>query len=122
MWTVLENYFTVLCGCLPQLGPLFRRSTKEKEMSSGPGSGYLGSYDPSKNIRSWGFQKMSAIETSVCGAHDAPVQARYNSSKEQHNSSELELKGIEVQTTINQEISIGTRSDDEFHVPLDGRR
>ncbi|KAF5121903.1 hypothetical protein E5D57_012374 [Metarhizium anisopliae] len=121
LWTVLENYFTVLCGCLPQLGPLFRRSTKEKEMSTGPGSGYLGSYDPSKNIRSWGFQKMSAIETSVCGAHDAPVQARYNSSKEQHNSSELELKGIEVQTTINQEISIGTRSDDEFHIPLGGR-
>ncbi|KJK76089.1 hypothetical protein H634G_08495 [Metarhizium anisopliae BRIP 53293] len=121
LWTVLENYFTVLCGCLPQLGPLFRRSTKEKEMSSGPGSGYLGSYDASKNVRSWGFQKMSAIETSVCGAHDAPVQARYNSSKEQHNSSELELKGIEVQTTIDQEISIGTRSDDEFHIPLGGR-
>lgn len=58
---------------------------------------------------------MSAIETSVSGAHDTIDQTRYNSSRERQNSSEIELKGIEVQTTINQEVSIGTRSDDEFH-------
>ncbi|OAQ60318.1 hypothetical protein VFPPC_10736 [Pochonia chlamydosporia 170] len=117
LWTVLENHFTVLCGCLPQLGPLFRKTATEKDINSGKSSGYLGSYDPSKNIRSWGFQKMSAIETSVSGAHDVIDPSRYNSSRERQNSSEIELKGIEVQTTINQEVSIGTRSDDDYHLP-----
>ena len=117
LWTVLENHFTVLCGCLPQLGPLFRKSTTAKpELGNRKSSGYVGSYDGSKHIRSWGFQKMSAIETSVSGAHSHLDHTRYNSSRDRSNSSEIELKGIEVQTTINQEVSIGT-SDDEFTLP-----
>ncbi|KAK2616208.1 hypothetical protein QQS21_000840 [Conoideocrella luteorostrata] len=118
LWTVLENQFTVLCGCLPQLGPFVRRQNANNILSSGKGSGYLGSYEPPNTIRSWGLQRINAIQTSVSGAHDAADgRSKSNSGwRERQNSSELELRGIEVQTTIDQEVSIGHKCEYSYNL------
>jgi hypothetical protein len=96
---VLENEFSIICGCAPQLAPLFKslRSAKEKL------SGYSAPYNTSILGK---HAKMSVIQTTVCGTHfdDVHVQ-RPARAMGGRSSSEIELKGIEVHTAIDQEIS-----------------
>ena len=100
---MLENEFSIICGCAPQLAPLFKslRSAKEKL------SGYSASYHTSILGR---HAKTSVIQTTVCGTNfdDMQVQ-RPAKTLGGRSSSEIELKGIEVHTAIDQEISTGVK-------------
>ncbi|PQK11225.1 hypothetical protein BB8028_0002g15430 [Beauveria bassiana] len=102
LWTTLENEFAVICGCAPQLAPLFRglqssRSCKTKS------SGYAGMYDTSVLGK---HAKMSIIHTTVSGtAAGEAILGLRTAMRDGRSSSEVELKGIEVHTAIDQEIS-----------------
>lgn len=104
LWTVLENEFSIICGCAPQLAPLFKslRSAKEKL------SGYSASY----NTSILGMHaKMSDIRTTVRGRDTGAKVQRPTKALGRQNSSEIELQGIEVHTAIDQEISTGVKGD-----------
>ncbi|KAM3445778.1 hypothetical protein NHJ13734_000231 [Beauveria thailandica] len=102
LWTALENEFAVICGCAPQLAPLFRglqssRSCKTKS------SGYAGMYDTSVLGK---HAKMSIIHTTVSGtAAGEAISGLRTVLRDGRSSSEVALKGIEVHTAIDQEIS-----------------
>ncbi|KAF1736535.1 hypothetical protein CRV24_002141 [Beauveria bassiana] len=92
LWTTLENEFAVICGCAPQLAPLFRglqssRSCKTKS------SGYAGMYDTSVLGK---HAKMSIIHTTVSGtAAGEAILGLRTAMRDGRSSSEVELKGIE---------------------------
>ncbi|OAA69515.1 integral membrane protein [Cordyceps fumosorosea ARSEF 2679] len=100
LWCVLENEFAVICGCTPQIAPLFRslRPSKAKV------SGYAGMYDTSVLGK---HNKMSVIRTTVIGTGGEAMPGLRPSPRDGRSSSEIELKGIEVRTAINQEVSGG---------------
>lgn len=108
LWTLLENNFTVLCGSMPHLGPLFKKVLGDS-VTSGKAGHYYRSHDGHKSGRAWGFHPMNDIRTSVSGVHDKRGQR--SEPKQKQNSSEIELRGIEVHTTINQEVSRDVDSD-----------
>ncbi|KAJ6790021.1 hypothetical protein PWT90_06746 [Aphanocladium album] len=103
LWTVLENEFSVICGCAPQLAPLFQSLRPSKAKSSG----YAGMYDTSMLGK---HTKMSVIRTTVSGTTGGEVMPGLRVGG--RSSSEIELKGIEVHTAINQEISGHDRHHD----------
>ncbi|KAJ3482917.1 hypothetical protein NLG97_g7440 [Lecanicillium saksenae] len=103
LWTVLENEFSVICGCAPQLAPLFQSLRPSKAKSSG----YAGMYDTSMLGK---HTKMSVIRTTVSGTAGGDVMPGLRMGG--RSSSEIELKGIEVHTAINQEISADHRHHD----------
>lgn len=105
LWTILENDFSILCGCLPHLKPLFRRFLGDTNDRSDP---YYPSYEQHhSNAKSHGF-RLSGVKTMVSG----PANRASAVPPERRNSSEVELKGIEVHTTINREVSVRTRGAD----------
>ncbi|ATY59049.1 integral membrane [Cordyceps militaris] len=108
IWTVLENEFAVICGCAPQLAPLFQSLRPRKAKTSG----YAGMYDTSVLGK---HTKMSVIRTTVSGTTGGDVMPGLRTvPRDGRSSSEIELKGIEVRTAINQEISA---SGDAHHDP-----
>lgn len=103
LWTVLENEFSIICGCAPQLAPLFRSLQSSKSKISG----YAGMYDTSVLGK---HTKMSVIRTTVSGTGGGDVMPGLRvGGRDARNSSEIELKGIEVHTAINQVVSAGVR-------------
>ncbi|KAG6033342.1 hypothetical protein E4U41_006934 [Claviceps citrina] len=123
---LLENHLTILCASLLPLLPLLltlplRHSPPPiPRPHPGPEDQPRPSRDAAHTIRSWGFSKMSAaIETSVMGmgmhsSHhhhhhhvESPPRRHHGVPCERQNSSQIELKGIEVLTTIDQEVSAG---------------
>lgn len=111
LWTILENDFSILCGCLPQLKPLFRRFLGDTQNDSNL---YYNSYahQNSHAAAGQGFQKMSGVRTMVSGSHGAGP-FRDPTAADARNSSEIELKGIEVHTTINHEVAARTADHDD---------
>ncbi|OAR02217.1 hypothetical protein LLEC1_05051 [Akanthomyces lecanii] len=107
LWTVLENEFAVICGCAPQLAPLFRSLHPSKAKSSG----YAGMFDTSVLGK---HTKMSVIRTTVSGKVDGEAMPGLRMApRDGRSSSEIELQGIEVHTAINQEVSAdGSRHRD----------
>ncbi|KND87613.1 hypothetical protein TOPH_07738 [Tolypocladium ophioglossoides CBS 100239] len=110
LWTLLENNFTVMCGSMPQLGPLFKKTLSEST-TSGKAGQYYRSNDVPRSGGTWGFRPMNDISTSVSGTYDKRGQLSQGEPKERQNSSEIELRGIEVHTTINQEVSRDIESE-----------
>ncbi|KAM3513028.1 hypothetical protein MY11210_003333 [Beauveria gryllotalpidicola] len=102
LWTVLENEFAVVCGCAPQLAPLFR-SLQSSRSCKTKSSGYAGMYDASALGK---HAKMSVIRTTVSGtAAGEAIPGLRSGLRDGRSSSEVELKGIEVHTAIDQQVS-----------------
>lgn len=114
LWTILENDFSILCGCLPQLKPLFKKFLGDSKNDSNL---YYNSYgNANSHGGTQGFQKMSGVRTMVSGTHGVPAFRSNDTTADGRNSSEIELKGIEVHTTINHEIGpAGARNDGHSH-------
>lgn len=98
---MLENEFAVICGCAPQLAPLFHSLRPGKSKNSD--AGYAGMYDTSMLGK---HTKMSVIRTTVSGTGGGEAMPGLRMApRDGRSSSEIELKGIEVHTAINQEVS-----------------
>lgn len=99
---------------MPQLKPLFVKIVGDSTTNS-KSAGYTNSYNRPQSGIAQGFQKMSGVRTMVSGAH--VLRSGTSDVEDARNSSEIELKGIEVQTTINHEISAENRAeqDDRSH-------
>ncbi|UNI18199.1 hypothetical protein JDV02_004482 [Purpureocillium takamizusanense] len=127
LWTILENELSILCGCMPQMAPLFRRvlrsgpapSGASAASGAGAGNGYSAAYDSSATTPG-GAGKKSVIQTTVKGLHHGRGEASRPNHHHHHNramvdddlerasdSSEMELNSIAVRTAIDQEVSAG---------------
>ena len=95
LWNILENDFAILCGCLPQLRPLFTRR------KGGSGTKSQSTRSP-KNSHS-----TSAHASHFQGASGAsssrPPSARSPSDLE--NGPSTEMKPIEAQSPLNHGVS-----------------
>lgn len=100
-----------ICGCLPLLRPVFRkfltstdgsRSYGQESSSNKPyfQSGFLSASSRSGASQ---FQKLSEVHSSATAVAS---KSKGSSSKrnETRTSSEIELKGIEVSTSMHQEV------------------
>jgi hypothetical protein len=101
----------VICGCLPLMKPLFRKvftSTNGsrsygRASSSGQPNFESGFLSTSGRSGANYFQKLSDVHSSATAVAS---KAKGSSSKrnETRTSSEIELKGIEVLTSIDQDV------------------
>lgn len=110
LWTLLENHFSIICGCAPQMAPLLKSLSPSRNRSHS--SGYSASYSsPGVAGR---YPKRSIIRTTVSGNKLRPKDPSGTViSSGGRNSSELELNGIEVQTAIDQQVSVDTNDADD---------
>lgn len=87
---------------MPQLKPLYVKWFGDG-ISTNRSNPYVNSYANPQSVNPAGFHKMGGVRTMVSGSH--PGFRSRSEVEEGRNSSEVELKGIEVQTTINHEFS-----------------
>ena len=107
-----------ICGCLPFLRPIFRkfltstdgsRSYEQASSSSQPNfkSGFLSASGRSGASQFQNLLEVHSLATAVAS------KSRGSSSKmnETRTSSEIELKGIEVSTSMHQEVRPASIAD-----------
>ena len=104
---------------MPQLRPLFRRVFDDSRPDPNPS---YGSYRTNRNSIGSRFWKMgvsgNTIETNVAtGSRTTRLSGSRSESRSEfgHPSSDLELEGIQVQTTIDHEVERLTRVADSLH-------
>lgn len=97
MWTFLENDISIICGCMPQLRPLFPGilddgddASQEQQFGSG--------------IFVWGHKIRGGVSTTITSSSVYESRGRTNA----RNSSEMELNAIEVETEVQTTV---TRDD-----------
>ncbi|RHZ64375.1 hypothetical protein CDV55_106226 [Aspergillus turcosus] len=109
VWTCLELNVAIICGCLPLLKPLFQGFLGK--VKSGVSKGYsqpsTGSKLPFPGSRATndGFQQIDDPNATLVSSASKTVNATAAPS---HNSSDVELQGITVQTVIRQDVDGGS--------------
>jgi hypothetical protein len=94
---------------MPQLQPLFTRYFGDSRAENSSG-GYIHSYAQQQSrTGNTAYDQHSGVRTRVSGTtNEYMSRAGRAVDHETRNSSEIELKGIQVQTTIKRESMVGS--------------
>ena len=113
IFTCLEMNIATICGCLPFMRPVFRKVLKSTDGSQSYGqtisSGQPNFLSTSGHSGASHFQKLSDVHSATVAASKGKgLSSKRNKTR---TSSEIELKGIEVSTSMHLEVRSASVTD-----------
>lgn len=103
LFTILENDFAILCGCMPQLKPLFAKLTGDSAANTKSTKSHK--HSQSANAQEFDYREMRHVRATMGGAGSS------HSPSDLEEGRNTELRGVESPTTSDHDMSAGSSGE-----------